>query len=204
MYPGSARGAASRLTTQQTQAEARASRSRRRASPTSRTAALQNTMQRWVRGTPNGDNDADQTPVEDDLSAEDDALGSTTGVSPEGTVTGTGHEAKASGTLEADIDLCWLSEPGRTQALSGRAAAYDDTGRCAYHSSPHGCTLVDGDADGPGLTELCGLTPAKPATVPPETRPGAVTQLLGARLRSTPTGADAATEVRKRSANLMT
>ena len=105
----------------------------------------------------------------------------------------------------ADIDLGWLPEPGRTQALSGRAAAYDDTGRCcAYHLPPCGCALVDGDADGPGLTELCGLTPAKPATVPPETRPGAVTQLLGARLRSTPTGADAATEVRKRSANLMT
>ena len=57
--PSSTRGAASRLTTQQTQAEARASRSRRRASSTSRTAALQSTMQRWVRGAPNGDNDAD-------------------------------------------------------------------------------------------------------------------------------------------------
>ena len=34
--------------------------------------------------------------------------------------------------------------------------------------------------------------------------PDAVTELLGARLRSTTTGADAATEVRKRSANLMT
>ena len=42
--PGSARGAASRPTTQQTQAEARASRSRRRAASTSRTAALQSTM----------------------------------------------------------------------------------------------------------------------------------------------------------------
>ena len=37
--PGSARGAASRLTTQQTQAEVRSSRSRRRATPTSQPAA---------------------------------------------------------------------------------------------------------------------------------------------------------------------
>ena len=37
-----------------------------------------------------------------------------------------------------------------------------------------------------------------------DAEPDAVTQLLGARLRSTTTGADAATEVRKRSANLMT
>ena len=99
--PGGARGAADRLTTQQTQTEARASRSRRRASPTSRTAALQNTMQRWVRGAPNGDNDADQTPPEDDLPAENDVRGSATGVAREGTATGTGHGAEASGTLEA-------------------------------------------------------------------------------------------------------
>ena len=80
--PGSARGAANWLTTQQTQAEARASRSRRRAAAsTSRTAALQNAMKRWVRGAPNGDNDADQTPPEDDLAAEDDVLGSMTGAS---------------------------------------------------------------------------------------------------------------------------
>ena len=76
----------------------------------------------------------------------------------EGTVAGTGHEAEANGTLEADINLGWLPELGRTQALSDRAAAYDDTGRCAYHLSPFGCTLFDGDADGPGLVELCGLT----------------------------------------------
>ena len=43
-------------------------------------------MQRWVRGAPNGDNDADQTPPEDDLAAEDDVLGPTTGASREGTV----------------------------------------------------------------------------------------------------------------------
>ena len=99
-------------------------------------------MQRWVRAAPNGDNDADQSPPEDDLSAEDDVLGSTTGVrararyqalgsartddrgSREDTVSGIRHEAEASGTLEAGIDLDWLPEPGRTQALSGRAAAY--------------------------------------------------------------------------------
>ena len=57
--PHSARGAANRLTTQQTQAEARVPRSRRRALSTGRTAALQNTMQRWVCGAPNGVNDAD-------------------------------------------------------------------------------------------------------------------------------------------------
>ena len=81
--------------------------------------------------------------------------------------------------------------------MSGRAAAYGDIGRCAYHTSPYGCTLVDSDADGPGLIEM-------PASVHPETRPGAVTQIMGARRMSAATGADAATEVRKRLANLMT
>ena len=84
--PGSACGVANRLTAQQTQAEARASRSRRRASPTSRTAVLQSTMQRWVRGAPNGDNDVDQTPPEDDLPAENDVLEPATGVAREGTI----------------------------------------------------------------------------------------------------------------------
>ena len=132
----------------------------------------------------------DQTPPEDDLAAEDDVLGSKTGASREGMMRGPGHEADASGTLEAGIDLDWLQEPGCTQALSDRAAAYNDIGRCAYHPSPHGCTLVEGDADGPGLTELCGLTPAEPASVPPETRPGAVKKLRGARRRCITTGAD--------------
>ena len=123
-------------------------------------------------------------------------------------VAGTGHVAEANDTSEVDIDLGWLPEPGRTQALSGRrAAAYDDTGRCAYHLPPFGWTpslAVDGDADGPGLIELCGLKPAKPTSVPPETRPDAPTQLLDARPRGAPTGAGPSTEVRKRSANLVT
>ena len=135
--PGSARGAASRLTTQQTQAGARATRSRRREASTSRTAALQNTVQRRVRGAPNGDNDADQAPSEDDLAAEDDMLGSTIGASRDGMMTDTGHEADASGALEAGIDLGWLPKPGRTQALSGRAAACCDFRRCAFHSPPY-------------------------------------------------------------------
>jgi len=141
--------------------------------------------------------------VNDDLQSENGVLGPATGVAREGTVAGTGHEAEANGTLEADINLGWLPELGRTQALSDRAAAYDDTGRCAYHLSPYGCTLVDGDVDGPGLTELSGLTPAKLASVPPEAQPDAPTQLLGALPRSAPTDADQSTEVRKRSANLM-
>ena len=149
------------------------------------------------------DSDADQTPPEDDLPAKNDVLGPATRVAREGTVAGTVHEAEANGTLEADIDLGCLPEPGRIQALSGRAAAYDDTGRCAYHLPPYGCTLVDGDVDGPGLTELSGLTPAKLASVPPEAQPDAPTQLLGALPRSAPTDADQSTEVRKRSANLM-
>ena len=82
-----------------------------------------------MRSAPNGANDADQTPPEDDLQPENDVLGSATGTAREGTVVGTGHVAEANGTLEVDFDLDWLPEPGRTQALSGsRAAAYDDTG----------------------------------------------------------------------------
>ena len=84
--PDSARGAANRLTTQQTQAEARASRSRRRALSTSRTAALQNTMQQWVRSAPNGANGAaHQTPPEEDLQLENEVLGPATGTACEGT-----------------------------------------------------------------------------------------------------------------------
>ena len=182
--PDSARSAANRLTTQQTQAGARASRSRRRAWSASRTAALQSTMQRWVRSAPNGATDVDQTPPEDDLQPENGVLGPATGTAREGTVAGTGHVAEANDTLGVDIDLGWLPEPGRIQALSGRAAAYDDTGRCAYHLSPFGCTLVDGDADGPGLIELCGLKPAKPMSVPPET-PGRTAEMYTNRRRTT-------------------
>ena len=188
--PDSARGAANRLTTQQAQAEARASRSRRRTLSINRTAALQNTMQRWVRGAPNGANGADQTPPEGDLQPENDTLGSAAGTALEGTTAGTGHAADANGASEVDIDLDWLPEPGCIQALSGRAAAYDDTGRCAYHLSPFRCTLVDGDADGPGLIEQHGLKPARPTSAPAETRPGAPTQLLDAQPSDTPTGAE--------------
>ena len=112
--PDSARSAANRLTTQQTQAEAKAPRSRRRALSTSHTDALQNTMQWWVRGAPNGANDADQTPPEDDLKPENGVLGPATGTAREGTVAGTGHIAEANVTSEVDIDLDWLPEPGRT------------------------------------------------------------------------------------------
>ena len=101
----SARGAANRLTTQQAQTEAKAPSARRRELATIRKAALQNTMQRWVRGVPNGANDADQTPPEDDHPAKNDVRGSATGVARKGTASGTGHEAEASGTLEADTDL---------------------------------------------------------------------------------------------------
>ena len=69
-------------------------------------------MQRWVRGAPNGDNDADQTPPEDDRPAESGVLGPATRVAREGAVAGTGHETGANGTLEADIDLGWLPERG--------------------------------------------------------------------------------------------
>ena len=202
--PGSARGAANRLATQQAQAEARAPRSRRRTLPTSRTVALQSTMKRWVRGAPNGANGADQTPPEDDHRPENDALGPATGTALEGTAAGTGHAAEANGASVVDIDRGWLPEPGRTQALSGRAAAHDDAGRCAYHLPPLGCTLIDGDADGPGLIEQYGLKPASLTSAPPETRPGAQAWLLDARPSDTPTGAGPSTEVRKRSANLVT
>ena len=55
-------GAAGRLTVQQAQAEARASRTRRRARSAGHAASLQSTMRRWARGAPNGTNDSDQTP----------------------------------------------------------------------------------------------------------------------------------------------
>ena len=61
-------------------------------------------MRRWVRGAPNDDNDADQTPPDDDLASEDDGLGAITGVSRGGTILGTGHGTDASGTQETGID----------------------------------------------------------------------------------------------------
>ena len=59
-----------------------------------------------------GNNGADQMPPEDDLAAEGVVPGSATGASREGTIAGTGHEADASGTMGAGIDLDWLPEPG--------------------------------------------------------------------------------------------
>ena len=85
-------------------------------------------MQRWVCGVPNGVNDADQTPPEDDLLPEPVALGLTPGTPTDGTAAGTGQAAVAHGAADFGIDLDWLPEPGRTQAMSGRAAAYDETG----------------------------------------------------------------------------
>ena len=154
-------------------------------------------------GAPNSANNADQTPPEDDLQPDNDALGPATGTALESTAAGTGHAAETNGASEVDIDLDWLPEPGRTQALSGSAAAYDDTGRCAYHLSPFGCTLVDGDADGPGLIKQYGLKPASLTSAPPKTRLGAPAQLLDTRPSDTPTDTAPSTEVRKRSANLM-
>ena len=75
----SAREAAGRPTAQQAQAEARAPRARRRVQSDGRMASLQSTMRRWVRGAPNGANDADQTPPEDGLLPEPGAPGLTPG-----------------------------------------------------------------------------------------------------------------------------
>ena len=93
-----------------------------------RAASLKNTMRRWVRGAPNGVNDAGQTPPEDDLLPEPGAPGPTPGAPTNGTTAGTGPAAIAHSAADLGIDLDWLPEPGRTQAMSGRAAAYDDTG----------------------------------------------------------------------------
>ena len=161
-------------------------------------------MQRWVRGAPNGVNDADQAPSEDDLLPEPDALGLTPRTPTGGMAAGTGSAAVAHGAADFGIDLGWLPEPGRTQAMRGRAAAYGDTGRCAYNLAPFGCTLVDGDADGPGLIELYGHKPAGQLDGSPDVRAGSPTQPTGARPSDAPNAAEPSAEVRKRSANLMT
>ena len=201
----SAREAAGRPTAQQAKAEARASRARRRVQSAGRTASLQNTRRqwRWVRGAPNGTNDADQTPPENDLLPEPGALGATPGASADDTTTGTGPAAAAHGAADFGIDLGWLPEPGRTQAMSGRAAAHDDIRRCAYHLAPLGCALVDGDADGPGLVELYGRKPESQSVGTPEVRAGSPTQPTDPRPSDAPNAAEPSTEVCKRSANLM-
>ena len=96
-----------------------------------------------------------QTPPEGDLLPEPGSPGPTPGASADDTTTGTGPVAAAHGAADFGIDLDWLPEPGRTQAMSGRAAD-GDIRRCAYHLAPLGCILVDGDADEPGLIELYG------------------------------------------------
>ena len=58
--------------------------------------------------------------------------GPTLGAPADDETIGTGPATAAHGAADFGIDLDWLPEPGRTQAMSGRAAAYDDTGRCAY------------------------------------------------------------------------
>ena len=195
--PGDARRAASRLTTQQTRAEARAARAQRRKTPASDAAALPNTMSRWVRGAPNGDNDADQTPPDDDTASLVDGGPGASNGAPRGRggTTGARRRADASGAQEPGIDLDWLPEPGRTQALNGRAAAYGDIGRCPYHTPPYGCTLIEGDSDGPGLIEMCGLMPAEATGTLPGAQGGTVTRSSGAPQPHTDASrTDAATE----------
>ena len=75
---------------------------------------------------------------------------------------------------------------------------------CAYHLAPFGCTLVDGDADGPGLVELYGYKPAGQPDGSPDVRAGSPTQPTSARPSDTPNAAEPSAEIRKRSANLMT
>ena len=112
--------------------------------------------------------------------------------------------AAAHGAADFGIDLDWLPEPGRTQAMSGRAEAYDDIGRCAYHLAPLGCTLVDGDANVPGLVVLYGHKPEGQSDGTPEVPVGSPTQPTGPRSSGAPNAAEPSTGVRKRSANLMT
>ena len=58
-------------------------------------------------------------------------------------------------------------------ALNTKILQYGTVRHSLFHAkiqpSVHLCICLDG----PGLTKLCGLTPAKPAIVPPETRPDA-------------------------------
>ena len=197
-------GAASRLTVQQAQVDARASRTRCRARSAGHTASLQSTMRRWVHGAPNGTNDSDQTPPEEDPVPEPTSPGPTSVEAARSTAADTGPATAAHGAADFGMDLDWLPEPGRTQAMHGRAAAYDDTGRCAYHRSPLGCTLLDGEhGNGTGLIERYGrkselpssgapVVPRDPPTAPTDPQPNAA-----------PEASESSAEVRKRSADLM-
>ena len=197
-------GTAGRPTAQQAQAEARASRMRRREQSARRTATLQGTMRRWVRGAPNGTNDADHTPPEDDL-APDLASRLATADLAGGAASDAGSATAAHDAADLGIDLDWLPEPGRTQAMHGKAAAYDDTGRCAYHLSPHGCTLLDGECgDGTGLLERYGRRSELSSNRPPDGRADPPAGHADAQANARPSALEATTEVLKRSADHMT
>ena len=151
------------------------------------TASLQSTMRRWVHGAPNGINDADQTPPEDDLTPEPASPGPTSGEAAGSAVADAGPAAAAHGAADFGIDLDWLPEPGRTQAMHGRAAAYDDAGRCAYHLSPLGCTLLDGESgDGTGLIERYGRKPELPPNEAPGGRKDSPTGPTDSQTSATP------------------
>ena len=198
-------GAAGRQTAQQAQAEARASRARRREQAAGHTAALQGTMRRWVHGAPNSANDADHTPAEDDLTPEPSPSGPSSGAPAASVTADAGAATAAHGTADHTIDLEWLPEPGRTQAVHGRAAAYDDTGRCAYHLSPHGCTLLDGECgDGTGLLALFGSSAEPPSDRPTAGRDNSLAGQTDAQTNVAPARPGVTAEVLKRSADQMT
>ena len=198
-------GAAGRQTAQQAQAEARASRARRREQAAGHTAALQGTMRRWVHGAPNGTNDADHTPPEDDLTPEPSPSRPSSGAPAASVAADAGAATAAHGTADLAIDLEWLPEPGRTQAVHGRAAAYDDTGRCAYHLSPHGCTLLDGECgDGTGLLALFGSSTEPPSDWPTAGRDNSLADRTDAQTNGAPVRPGTTAEVLKRSADQMT
>ena len=162
-------------------------------------------MRRWVHGAPNGTNDADQASPEDDLPPEPASPGPTSGEAAGDTTTDTGPATAAHGAADFGIDLDWLPEPGRTQAMHGRAAAYDDTGRCAYYLTPLGCTLVHGEkVDGNWLIDLYGHKPEGSSNGTPVVRAGSPTEPTGPRPSAASAASGPSTEVRKRSANLTT
>ena len=109
------------------------------------------------------------------------------------------------GAADFGIDLGWLPELGRTQAIHGRAAAYDDTGRCAYHLSPPGCTLLDGEnGDGTGLIERYGRKSKLASNGAPVVRKGSPTEPTDPQPSAALAASEPSAEVRKRSADLMT
>ena len=90
------------------------------------------------------------------------------------------------------------------EAMNGRAAAYDDTGRCACHLSPLGCTLVDCEKGvGDGLIDLYGHKPEGPSNGTPAVRAGSLNELTDPQPSPASAASGPSAEVRKRSANLM-